>query len=573
MSSDDSQPGSALTAQRRWQWLSDMPWERLAVWAVFLLVLCLLRRMLLILFLTFMVCYLARTIIGGLARRFWPTHQRAWLERLLAVGFFAALFLVVATVMHWLGPLVLNECQQLLARASNLDPDYEFHRALGRTVGAYQFHRAYGSPDNPQYQQEFQNFVALEKHGQAAYQEFPEVITAVRRMIVTKLDAAEKARIAAELARNTTSGQDFQRWLAQRHAADEKVDDSVSVIPLQRQWRESRINRRLEGERSSTQYQRKLSELYAQVRQAAPQSFPYDYGKFQQLNAAYAKGETAFITTLGPQVAANDAAGQARLRADFEQFERRELAEKWWANDPVAVLVRHHAESDLDLLASTIGKRVEDLVTLILGLPAQLATVLLLSFFITVDFPSLRAGVRSLQQSRLRFLFDDLFPGLVQLGNLIGKAFLAQGIVSLIDATLIYVAMVLLGVENPLLLSVVVFVFGFVPVVGVILSAIPIVAMAIVQSNGSLRLVLWALAAVLLVHLIEATVLSPRIVGKMLHLHPVLGIVVLGIAHEMFGIWGLLLAYPVTVYLISRLLGPGHAAPTATEGLPLVISP
>ena len=87
-----------LAAQRRWKWLSDMPWERLAVWAIFLLVLCLLRRMSLILFLTFMVCYLARTIIGGLARRFWPNQQRAWLERLLAVGFFAALFLVVATV-------------------------------------------------------------------------------------------------------------------------------------------------------------------------------------------------------------------------------------------------------------------------------------------------------------------------------------------------------------------------------------------------------------------------------------------------------------------------------------------
>ncbi|MGA2258305.1 MAG: hypothetical protein ABSG53_26880, partial [Thermoguttaceae bacterium] len=158
MSSSDSQPGSDLAAQRRWQWLGDVPWERLAVWAIFLLVLCLLRRMLLVLFLTFMVCYLARTIIGWLARRFWPNHQRAWLERMLAVGFFAALFLVVATVLHWLGPLVLNECQQLLARASSLDPDYEFHRALSRTVGAYQFRRAYGSPDSPQYQQEFQKF-------------------------------------------------------------------------------------------------------------------------------------------------------------------------------------------------------------------------------------------------------------------------------------------------------------------------------------------------------------------------------------------------------------------------------
>ena len=156
----------------------------------------------------------------------------------------------------------------------------------------------------------------------------------------------------------------------------------------------------------------------------------------------------------------------------------------------------------------------------------------------------------------MRFLFDDLFPGLAQLGNLIGKAFLAQGIISLIDATLIYVALALLGVENAILLSVVVFVFSFVPVVGVILSAVPIALMAIVQSNGSLTLALWGLGAVLLVHLIEATVLSPRIVGKMLDLHPVLGIVVLGIAQEFFGIWGLLLAYPVTVFLIFRVLGP-----------------
>src|SRR5271157_2615385 len=111
MSCDDQRPGSVVPARRRWQWLSDTPWERLAVWAIFLLVLCLLRRMLLILFLTFMVCYLARTIIDGLARRFWPNHQRRWLERLLAVGFFAALFLVVGTVLHWLGPLVLDECR------------------------------------------------------------------------------------------------------------------------------------------------------------------------------------------------------------------------------------------------------------------------------------------------------------------------------------------------------------------------------------------------------------------------------------------------------------------------------
>ncbi len=553
MSNDNPQSGPALAAQRRRQWLSDVPWERLAVWALFLLVLCLLRRMLLILFLTFMVCYLARTIIDGLARRFWPGRERHWLERLLAIGFFAALFLAVALVLHWLGPLALKECQQLLVRVSNLDPDYEFHRGLSRTVGAYQFHRTYGSPDNTQYQKEFQSFVALEKHGQAAYQSFPETIAAVERSVVATLDAAEKARLTAELAARTASDQDFQSWLATRPAPGGKAGDPVQEL---RQWRELQVNQLLEAERSTADYQQKLRASYAGARQGDPQSFPYDYDKFQQLSAAYAKGGAAFAAALGPPVAADDPAGQARLQAAFEHYERRKLAEQWWANDPVAVLVRHHAESDLDFLAGKLGQWAEGLVRLLLGLPAQLATVLLLSFFITVDFPGLRTGLLGLKDSRLRFLFDDLFPGLAQLGNLIGKAFLAQGLVSLIDATLICVALALLRVENPLLLSVVVFVFSFVPVVGVILSAVPIAIMAIVQTNGSLALALWALGAVLLVHLIEATVLSPRIVGKMLHLHPVLGIVVLGIAQEFFGIWGLLLAYPVTVFLILRVLGP-----------------
>ena len=139
---------------------------------------------------------------------------------------------------------------------------------------------------------------------------------------MTRLDTAEKARLAAELARKTTSGQGFQKWLAQRHATDEKADDSVSVIPLQRQWRKAQVNQRLEDERKSARYQQKLRDLYAQARENAPQNFPYDYDKFRQLNAAYANGETAFIAALGPQVAADDAAGQARLHAEFEQFER-----------------------------------------------------------------------------------------------------------------------------------------------------------------------------------------------------------------------------------------------------------
>jgi hypothetical protein len=49
-------------------------------------------------------------------------------------------------------------------------------------------------------------------------------------------------------------------------------------------------------------------------------------------------------------------------------------------------------------------------------------------------------------------------------------------------------------------------------------------------------------------------VLSPRILGKMMELHPVLSIAILPVAQYFFGVWGLILAIPVSVYVIHVLI-------------------
>ncbi len=66
-------------------------------------------------------------------------------------------------------------------------------------------------------------------------------------------------------------------------------------------------------------------------------------------------------------------------------------------------------------------------------------------------------------------------------------------------------------------------------------------------------LALKAACAVILVMLIECFVLSPRILGKMMELHPVLNITILPITC-FFGVWGLILAIPVAVYVIHVLI-------------------
>jgi predicted PurR-regulated permease PerM len=96
-----------------------------------------------------------------------------------------------------------------------------------------------------------------------------------------------------------------------------------------------------------------------------------------------------------------------------------------------------------------------------------------------------------------------------------------------------------------------------------------LVAMALLQPGGGLVLALKVTGAVVIIILLETFVISPRILGRMMELHPVLLLALLPLAQYFFGIWGLLLATPIAVYVVHVLiLGrglPGIDAPRESE--------
>jgi hypothetical protein len=77
---------------------------------------------------------------------------------------------------------------------------------------------------------------------------------------------------------------------------------------------------------------------------------------------------------------------------------------------------------------------------------------------------------------------------------------------------------------------------------------------ALVQPGGGLVLALKASGAVLLVMLLEVFVFSPRFLGRAMELHPVLILAILPLAQYFFGIWGLILATPVAVYVVHVII-------------------
>ena len=94
-----------------------------------------------------------------------------------------------------------------------------------------------------------------------------------------------------------------------------------------------------------------------------------------------------------------------------------------------------------------------------------------------------------------------------------------------------------LGIPLVAMLSVIVFVCSFVPVLGVFISTTPIVLVAL--NAGGPGLSLSAIALVIVIYAIEAYVLNPLIYGRHLKLNPVLTLIILYVGYHAFGLWGM----------------------------------
>ena len=331
---------------------------------------------------------------------------------------------------------------------------------------------------------------------------------------------------------------------------DDAKADAAKLTELKREWETATVARAWREFAASAEYRAAFEHYYKQRRQEDPIGIPFDYQTYVRLGKAHAQGKQAFQAAFQAHLAAEEKLGRVELQRDFEQAMRAELARQWWITNPAAVSLRSHLRQDAARIVETAAGRIETAMAHVISTPAQLVTSLLLTIFITLDMFGLKQGARSLRASRLAPLYNEVVPGLVVFGRLVGRSFSAQGLIALCNTLLTFVLLWSLGIQNELLLCGIVFFASFIPVLGVFIAGIPIVLQAILQPGGSITLALIAMVGILLIHLLEAAVLSPRIIGKSLHLHPVLILVIIVIGEHLFGLWGLLLGVPVAVYIL-----------------------
>lgn len=197
----------------------------------------------------------------------------------------------------------------------------------------------------------------------------------------------------------------------------------------------------------------------------------------------------------------------------------------------------------LEILLHLVKLCWEILLTLILAI--------IFSFILVMDWQRISGKMKELENSRIRSFYIGAAPHLHAFANVLGKAFTAQAIIATCNTVLTAAGVWFFQVPNIALIMTVVFLCGFIPILGTFLSSIPIVIFAI--QVGGVLLVIKLLVLIAVVHAFEAYLLNPKITGNVLHVHPLLVLVLLLVGERFFGIWGMVVGVPIGYYIISVL--------------------
>lgn len=173
------------------------------------------------------------------------------------------------------------------------------------------------------------------------------------------------------------------------------------------------------------------------------------------------------------------------------------------------------------------------------GLLANALLALVISFYLLVDGPRLRARAHALvplgQRDAARFVEENV-------ARVLGGYLRGQVVMSASIGLIAGLGCALLGLPYAVVLGVLAGLFELVPMFGPILSAAPAVLLALFLPFPT---VLWVLVFFVVLQQFESNVLGPRITGHAVGLHPLGALFALLVGFQLAGILGGLFAVPV----------------------------
>ncbi|MGQ9454239.1 MAG: AI-2E family transporter [Armatimonadota bacterium] len=211
---------------------------------------------------------------------------------------------------------------------------------------------------------------------------------------------------------------------------------------------------------------------------------------------------------------------------------------------------------------TTSVQRVFKLLTSSLEYALELILIPVLAFYFLLDYKSLTHELYALVP-------DYKLRRAMRIGRSIGEILrsyvFGQIILCAVTGLLTGLVLTLLKMPYVVVLALFAGITRAIPIIGPVLSGIPIVLVGLIKSNDSLALPLYLLAFVCVMHFVESKFILPKLMEHRLHLHPATVIIVLLVGAEFLGVVGMFLAVPVAAvirellrwyYINPRKVGP-----------------
>ncbi|AWZ48760.1 AI-2E family transporter [Clostridiaceae bacterium 14S0207] len=192
------------------------------------------------------------------------------------------------------------------------------------------------------------------------------------------------------------------------------------------------------------------------------------------------------------------------------------------------------------------SKVTENMIFSIMSLGQNILTYLVIPIFIyyfLIDGETFINSILFFFSSKKRKIIKKIAKNI---DIVLSKYILSQVVLSFIISILSFFVLIVYGINNALLLSIFNGIFNIIPYFGPILGAIPAIVVAFLTSSHK---GIWITVWLMLIQQIEGNLISPKIIGESVDIHPLLVVILLIIGGEISGFMGMILAIPMAVVI------------------------
>jgi predicted PurR-regulated permease PerM len=175
----------------------------------------------------------------------------------------------------------------------------------------------------------------------------------------------------------------------------------------------------------------------------------------------------------------------------------------------------------------------------------NLIIIPVIGFYLLKDFNAIKEEIKNYIPSSYR---DSIINRLKEIDYVLSGFIRGQLIVSSILTIIYIIGLSIFNIPIALLIAIIAGIANIVPYFGFIIGITPAILLAILEYHD-LEHIIGVIGTFAIAQLLEATIITPKIMREKIGIHPVTVILAILIWGNLFGFWGILIAVPLTSIL------------------------